>query len=72
MNRLFQLIGLLLIAVLAMRAEAVAQEPGGDDEEPVCWDFDGCHSCLNDTGTWITYWCPLDHPEPGAGIVCWD
>ena len=65
MKRFLQLLGLLLIAVLSIEAEAVrAQEP----PENCMTHTSGCVTCVEDSGC-MTWTCPIGHPK-GVGVVC--
>ena len=66
-NRLLQLLGLLLIAVLSVGTEAArAQEAEGD-----CEEFAGCDVCVSlvDGKICTTWFCPVGDPR-GVGILC--
>ena len=64
-NRLLQLLGLLLIAVLSVGTEAARAQEAGDG----CIDYYGCEVCPGEDENCITWVCPVGDPR-GVGVLC--
>lgn len=66
-NRLLQLLGLLLIAVLSVGTEAARAQEADED----CGPVRGCEACVTevDGKKCITWTCPVGDRR-GVGILC--
>ena len=70
-NRTFQLLGLLLIAVLSITAEGASATVGylDPDNPDNCFSLFGCEICVSEDGECLGWFCPVGD-DRGVGIIC--